>query len=203
MKILGIAGSNSKKSINKSLVNYATSLFEKADINVIDLNDYEVAIYGIDRELATGIPPEITALASLIDKVDLLVISLAEHNSTYTVAFKNVYDWLSRVPNRKAFSEKPMLLMATSPGGRGGAAVLEAAQSRFPRDGSELLSTFSLPSFHDNFKDGEISNIALRIVLIRAINQMKYSNFDMYYKDNSFTCGIDASKDDSGDAIEY
>jgi hypothetical protein len=37
-------------------------------------------------------------------------------------------------------------------------------------------------SFHENFKDDVISNIKLRIVLIRMINQMKYKYFDFTIK---------------------
>ena len=45
-----------------------------------------------------------------------------------------------------------MLLMATSGGARGGASVLEIAEKRFPFDGAEILQTFSLPKFHENFE---------------------------------------------------
>lgn len=203
MKILGLAGSNSKKSINKRLVAYAISLFDNAEIELIDLNDYEVEIYGIDKETENGIPSKIEDLATLIDNVDLLIVSLAEHNGSYSVAFKNIYDWLSRIPNRKIFNKKPILLMATSPGGRGGASVLEAAQARFSRDGSEILSLFSLPNFHNNFKDAQISSIELKMELIKKVNKIRYNHFKVYYKDDSFNCGIDPTKNDCGDAIEY
>jgi hypothetical protein len=53
-----------------------------------------------------------------------------------------------------------MLLMATSPGARGGASVLEIAKNAFPRYGAIIKGTFSLPSFNDNFDvvKGRISN---------------------------------------------
>jgi NAD(P)H-dependent FMN reductase len=203
MKIIAFAGSNSEKSINKELAKYASSLFEDATIKLIDLNNYEVTIYGIDKELKNGIPRKILELAELIKCSNLLILSLAEHNGTYSVAFKNVYDWLSRIPNQKVFNGKPILLMATSPGERGGASVLKTAQIRFTRDGSEILNSFSLPNFRDNFKKSEILDVKLRTELIRKVNQIKYKHFKSYYKDNSFTCGIDPTKDDCGDAIEY
>ncbi len=203
MKIVGIPGSNSRNSINKNLVKYASTLFENAKTEILDLNDFEVDIYGIDKELASGIPFKIQELSSIIDAADLLIISLAEHNGTYSVAFKNVYDWLSRVPNRKSLGSKPILLMATSPGGRGGLGVIQAAQSRFPRDGSEVIDVFSLPNFNDNFSESEIKNVKLRTELIKKVNGIKKNHFKMHYKDDGFTCGIDVSKDDCGDAIEY
>ena len=203
MKIVGIAGSNSKNSINKSLINYASSLFENAKIEILDLNDFEVSLYGIDKEIATGIPSKIQELSTIIDDANLLILSLAEHNGTYSVAFKNIYDWLSRIQDRKALGNKPILLMASSPGGRGGLGVVEAAQSRFPRDGSEILETFSLPNFNTNFNDSKIIDVKLNTELIKKTNSIKYNHFKMFYKDDSFTCGIDPSKDDCGDAIEY
>ena len=53
-----------------------------------------------------------------------------------------------------------MLLMATSPGWRGGSNVLAVAKNAFTFYGGNIKETFSLPSFEDNFdtEDGEISN---------------------------------------------
>jgi NAD(P)H-dependent FMN reductase len=203
MKIVAIPGSNSKNSINKRLLTYTSSLFQNATIDVIDLNHYEVALYGVDRELDSGVPSKIKELSELIDTCDLLIISLAEHNGTYSVAFKNSYDWLSRVPNRKVLGNKPVFLLATSPGPRGGLGVLEAAKSRFPRDGSEIIDTFSLPSFNENFNEDEINTTKLKTELINKINTIKKNYFKQFYKNEDFSCGIDSSKDDCGDAMEY
>ena len=81
--------------------------------------------------------------------------------------------------------------------------VIQAAQSRFPRDGSEVIDVFSLPNFNDNFSESEIKNVKLRTELIKKVNGIKKNHFKMHYKDDGFTCGIDVSKDDCGDAIEY
>jgi len=94
-----------------------------------------------------------------MESADILVVSLAENNGNYSAAFKNVFDWCTRITG-KVFNEKPMLLMATSPGGRGGASVLEIAKSALPRFGADIKGVFSLPSFNDNFDvvNGKISN---------------------------------------------
>jgi len=44
--------------------------------------------------------------------------------------------------------------MATSPGGRVGISVLDAAAARFTHMGRQVLATFSLPSFGQNFDNG-------------------------------------------------
>lgn len=150
MKIIAFAGSPSKNSINKKLVTYAASLFKNAEVEVLDLNDFEMPLFSVDKELTIGQHPYAKDFLAKIAAADLLVVSLAENNGNYSVAFKNVFDWCSRI-NGKVFQEKPMLLMATSPGGRGGASVLEIAKNAFPRYGAVIKATFSLPSFNENF----------------------------------------------------
>ena len=186
MKVIAFAGSTSSTSINKKLVTYAAGLFAPAEIEVLDLNDFEVAIYSSDRENESGIPAKITELAGLLDNANLIVLSLAEHNGSYSAAFKNTYDWLSRVKDRKVFGTTPVFLMATSPGGRGGAGVIEAAQGRIPRDGSQILDTFSLPAFYDNFGAGdEIDSPTFGIELRQKATQIKEKHFNAFYPDNS------------------
>lgn len=156
-KVISIIGSNNQQSINKRLITYTHGLFEKAEIISVDLNDYVLPIYGVDFEAENGIPTAAKKLDKLLNTADGFVISLAEHNGSYTAVFKNTLDWLSRV-NMKVWREKPMLLMATSPGGRGGATVLQAAKAYFPFLGSHVVADFSLPNFYDNFSEDEISN---------------------------------------------
>nr|WP_314496252.1 NAD(P)H-dependent oxidoreductase [uncultured Chryseobacterium sp.] len=159
MKILAIAGSNSDTSINRQLVTYATTLFENAEVEIVDMNDFEMPIYKHQREVANGVPQEAQDFAAKIDAADVLLVSLSEHNGTYSTAFKNVFDWTSRIKNRAVWNEVPMLLMATAPGGRGGLGVLEAAEKRFPLHGGNIIDTFTLPFFNDQF-DKENQKIA-------------------------------------------
>lgn len=151
MKILAIAGSNSETSINKLLVTYAASLVQNAEVEVVDMNEFEMPTYKHQREVESGVPQEAKDFAAKIDAADVLVVSLSEHNGTYSSAFKNVFDWTSRIKDRAVWNEKPMLLMATAPGARGGLGVLEAAAKRFPLHGGNIIDTFTLPFFNDNF----------------------------------------------------
>ena len=175
MKIIAFAGSNSKKSINKKLATYAASLFENAEVEVLDLNDFQIPIFSVDIEAEIGPHPLAKAFLEKIYQTDVLVVSLAENNGNYAVAFKNIFDWCSRI-NGKIFQEKPMLLMATSPGARGGATVLEIAKNAFPRFGAFIKATFLLPSFNDNFdfEKGEISNKELDLQLKEIVKKFKF-----------------------------
>jgi len=151
MKILGFAGTNSRKSINRDLLDFVLSKFPEADIETVDLADYEMPIYGIDREVEEGIPSLAVNFAQKVDEADLVIMSLAEHNGTYSVAFKNIFDWISRIPGRPHWGDKDIFVMTTSTGSRGGMGVLNAAVSRFPFNGGKVIESFSLPKFYQNF----------------------------------------------------
>lgn len=163
-KIIAFAGSNSKNSINKSLARFTSTLVKDVETEVLDLNDFELPIYGIDEEIENGIPENANKFLDILRSSDGIILSLAEHNGAYATVFKNLFDWMSRIDG-KLWSDKPMLLMSTSPGGRGGATVLEIARGRFPYMGGNIVSTFSLPSFNDNFKDESFVNKELKTQL--------------------------------------
>jgi len=159
MKIIAFAGSNSSKSINKKLVTYASSLFENAEVEILDLRDYQAPVFSVDVEKEIVKSKEAVVFLEKLKSADLLLISLAENNGNYSTAFKNIFDWSSRI-EKDVFQNKPVFLMATSPGGRGGKGVLDIAQSNLPRYGANIKSVFSLPLFNDNFdvESGKISN---------------------------------------------
>ena len=162
MKIIAFAGSNSKNSINKKLATYAASLFENAEVEVLDLNDYEMPLFGVDIEREIGQHAKAQSFIDKLATADVLVISLAENNGNYSTAFKNIFDWCSRIM-KNVFQDKNTLLMATSPGSRGGKSVLDIAQNNLPRYGVITKGVFSLPSFEENFdvEIGKISNETL------------------------------------------
>ena len=65
-----------------------------------------------------------------------------------------------------------MVLLATSPGGRGGKSVLELALSQIPRFGGQVKASVSVPSFAENFDadSGAISNDEIGAQLQAAVN---------------------------------
>lgn len=168
--IIAFAGSNSKKSINKKLATYASGLLENTSVDILDLNDYSLPVFGVDLEEEQGIPENALKFLNKIKESDGIIISLAEHNGAYSTVFKNLFDWMSRA-EQKTFMGKPMLLMATSPGGRGGASVLDIAKDRFPRHDANIINVFSLPSFGTNFLEGKIVNHDLDEELKNKIKQ--------------------------------
>lgn len=171
-KIIAFGASSSKSSINKQFATYTANLFENATVEILDLNDYEMPIYSVDIEKENGIHPLANDFFAKIGNADFIVVSFAEHNGNFSSAFKNVLDWASRI-NTKTFQEKPMLLLATSPGARGGSSVLDIATKRFPFQGGIVKGSFSLPSFNDNFDSEKgITNEELKNQLLETIESI-------------------------------
>ena len=173
-KIIAFAGSNSKKSINRQLASYTASLLKNVEIEILELNNFELPLYNIDEETSNGIPKKAIEFLKTLHTAEGIILSLAEHNGNFTSVFKNIYDWSSRI-EKKLWNNIPMLLMATSPGVRGGATVLSIAKSGFPYMGGNIVADFSLSSFYDNFKDGKITDEDMLSKLKEQVNKFENS----------------------------
>lgn len=173
MKLLAFAASSSRKSINGQLVRYAASLVENANTEFLDLNDYEMPIFSVDREQELGILEPAQRFFNKIGAADALLISFAEHNGSYAAAYKNLYDWTSRI-NAKVFQEKPIIMLSTSPGGRGGAGVLATAETSAGHFGGIVKASLCIPDFYKNFDVDEqrISNPELQTSLENVLGKL-------------------------------
>jgi len=178
MKILAFAATSSSRSINKQLVRYAASQFEEAkpdeiETEILDINDYELPLFSEDREAELGQPEQAKAFLEEIGNSDAVIISFAEHNGSYTVAYKNIFDWASRI-NPKVFQNKPMILLATSPGPGGASSVLAMAIASASFFDGKVKASLSVPSFYDNFdaEQGRISNDEINRQLLTAVNSL-------------------------------
>lgn len=176
MKIIAFGGSNSSSSINKKFAIYTASLFTDAMVEILDLNDYPLPIFSLDLEDEVGIPENAKLFFDKLSSADLIILSLAEHNGSYTAVFKNMMDWISRI-NGKFFQGKKLLLLSTSPGSRGGQNVMDAALLRFPIHDAAIVANFSLPYFDQNFDEKTgIINPELKTVFEDIIAKVKRKN---------------------------
>jgi len=159
-KVLAFGASNSKTSINQQFAMYTANLINK-DYQLIDLNNYEMPIYSEDREKENGIPKKAEEFFNEIGKADIIVISFAEHNGTFTAAYKNIFDWISRIDQR-VFQGKDLIFLSTSVGEMGASNVLNQAINSLPFFDGNLLFSYSLQSYYENFEEGKISNKKIR-----------------------------------------
>ena len=173
MKIIVFGGSNSKNSINKKFAVYASTFFEGSDVEILDLNDYVLPLFSVDLEAEKGIHENAIKFYDKIQSADLIIMSLAENNGSYTAAFKNLLDWMSRHEG-KVFGNRKVFLLSTSDGGRGGLGVMEAALSRLPRHGAEILAHYSFPTFQNNFTiEKGITNPDLMKAFLSEVERVK------------------------------
>ncbi|SFG59443.1 NADPH-dependent FMN reductase [Neptunomonas qingdaonensis] len=174
MKVLAFAASSSKKSINKKLATYAASLLTSAEIDILDLNDFELPLFSQDKEEELGHPELAKDFLAKIEGSDALIISFAEHNGSYSAAYKNLFDWCSRI-NPKVFQNKSMILLSTSPGARGGASVLAQAVNSAPFFGGTVLASYALPNFYENFdlEKSCINNEEINVLVKSAVSKLR------------------------------
>ena len=173
MKITAFAASSSRNSINKALVTYASGLLTGVDVQILDLNDYELPLFSVDKEKELGQPELASDFLARIGESDALIISFAEHNGSYSAAYKNLFDWCSRI-EVKVFQNKPLVLLSTSPGARGGASVLAMAESSASFFAGDVKASLSIPSFHENFdlENNVMKNDELQVQLHKAVNSL-------------------------------
>ena len=155
MKVLAFAATNSRDSINRTLVEHAVGRFRtevnpNAEVEFLDLNDFEMPIYSADREKEHGVPAAAREFFGKIGAVDALIVSFAEHNGFVTAAWKNIFDWMSRI-EMKLWQGKPMVIMAATPGPRAGAGVLQSQQMLAPHFGGEIRGVVGIGRWREAF----------------------------------------------------
>ncbi|GAB4507719.1 MAG: NADPH-dependent FMN reductase [Allomuricauda sp.] len=153
--ILAFAGSNSSTSINFKLVELTTSLVQNHDLQTLNMAEHPFPMFSEDLEREKGYPDALTGLKEQIAQADGIILSVNEHNGNPSAYFKNLLDWLSRL-ERNFLEGTKVLLMSTSGGKRGAKGSLGVIEGMLPRFGAEIVATFSLPSFYDNFSEDGI-----------------------------------------------
>jgi NAD(P)H-dependent FMN reductase len=155
MKLITFGASYTQNSINRQWAHFigqqlALHIPRVEQVDSLDLNAYDLPLYTIEREAEIGVPEAAHRFVSDLATADLVVVSLAEYNGSYTAGFKNLFDWASRV-ELKFFGGKPVVVTSTAPGPRGGLTVLQTAADRFPRHGAEVFVGPALPQFNHHF----------------------------------------------------
>lgn len=180
--VIAFGASNSKQSINKQFAEFAATQLTSVESIILDLNDFELPLYSIDLEKKSGIPANALRFSKFIKESDAIIISLAEYNGLHTSAFKNLWDWLSRIPMEKPMNiwdSKPMLLLSTSPSKRPTSNVLKVSNELFPHFGTKIIGDFHLPSFNHFFIKRDIVEPRQKQLFNKELN-----NFQTYINNN-------------------
>lgn len=135
VRVLALAGSTRRDSLNKKLLAIAATAVEKsgAEVKRVDLRDFPMPLYDGDLEAESGVPEAARALKEKMKASDGLLIASPEYNSSIPAVLKNTIDWVSRPqpdePRLAAFDGKVAALMSASPSPLGGLRGLFALRS--------------------------------------------------------------------------
>jgi chromate reductase, NAD(P)H dehydrogenase (quinone) len=119
-KLVGIAGSLRRGSLNAALLRAAAELApEGVELAIGSIRG--IPLYDGDLEAAEGVPGPVAALKDRIAAADGLILATPEYNNSLPGVLKNAVDWLSRPPADigRVFGGKPVALIGASPGGFG------------------------------------------------------------------------------------
>ncbi|MEO1304609.1 MAG: NAD(P)H-dependent oxidoreductase [Pseudomonadota bacterium] len=155
MRILAFGASNHSASINGVLAQFAANRFKEkfepnAEVSVLELNDFEMPIYSLDREKANGVHSLAQEFFAHIGTADALIISFPEYNGSYSSAWKNIHDWMSRI-QMAIYQGKPLLALSATPGPRAGAGVLGAVEQSAPFFGAELRGVVGIGKWSEAY----------------------------------------------------
>jgi chromate reductase len=138
VRVLGIAGSLRKGSLNRALLRVAQELApEGMTLETFDLA--AVPLYDGDVE-AKGDPAGVAALKQAIRDADGVLMATPEYNHGVPGVMKNAVDWASRPPQGSALDRKPVGIIGASPGMTGSAR----GQSQL-RQAFEFTNSFCMP----------------------------------------------------------
>lgn len=149
--LVAIVGSLRKGSFNGTIVELlAERVPAGTTLRRIDIS--EVPLY--DADLEAGGHPAVERLKTEVLGADGLVIATPEYNMAESGVTKNVVDWLSRPVLEGPINQRPIGLVAASPGRGGGKRALEHLHLLLSMINPAVFeATLSVPSFRHRFAD--------------------------------------------------
>ena len=138
IRVLGVAGSLRRASLNRALLRAAQELApEGMEISAFDL--LAVPLYNGDVE-AQGDPDGVAAFKQAIREADSVLMVTPEYNHGVPGVMKNAVDWASRPPQSAPLARKPVGIIGASPGMTGSAR----GQSQL-RQAFEFTDSYCMP----------------------------------------------------------
>ena len=139
MRILVVAGSSRRRSLNHRLARMVVDVRTADDVELVRGLDL-LPFYDADLE-AAGTPAPVERLRDAVHAADLLVMVTPEYNGTVPGLLANAVDWLSRPHRASALGGKPALVLSASPTPAGGANAAAPLRAVLARAGSDVIPT--------------------------------------------------------------
>ncbi len=175
MKLLFIAGSARSGAWSVKLRDAARRSAEAAgaQCSVLDLRALALPLYDGDIESGSGVPAGAATLRDAIRDHDALVMVTPEYNGFPTPLVINAFDWLSRLPDGlKATADKPVALLASSPGALGGLRALNTLRQYLQMAFAMLVvpQQQALSKVHEAFAaDGALADAKMAASVDRVV----------------------------------
>lgn len=153
IKLIGLVGTNSKKSTNRQLLHYMQSHFaDKADIELIEIKDIPI----FNKPANKVVPEIITEIAEKIADADGVIIGTPEYDHSIPAALMSVLAWLSY--GIYPLLNKPVMITGASYGTLGSSRaqsqlrqILDSPELKATvMPSSEFLLSHSLQAFDQN-----------------------------------------------------
>lgn len=159
LKLIGLVGTNSKRSTNRQLLQYMQKHFaDKAEIELVEIKDIPIFNKPADKKL----PAIVTEIAEKIEAADGVIIGTPEYDHSIPASLMSALAWLSY--GIYPLLNKPVMITGASFGTLGSSrAQLQLRQildtpelkaSVMP--GSEFLLSHSLQAFD---KEGNLIDL--------------------------------------------
>ena len=161
LKLIGLVGTNSKRSTNRQLLQYMQKHFaDKAEIELVEIKDIPIFNKPADKKL----PAIVTEIAEKIEAADGVIIGTPEYDHSIPASLMSALAWLSY--GIYPMINKPVMITGASFGTLGSSRaqlqlrqILDAPELKASvMPGSEFLLSHSLQAFD---KDGNLIDLEI------------------------------------------
>ncbi|HHK5602983.1 NAD(P)H-dependent oxidoreductase [Streptococcus mutans] len=158
MKLIGLVGTNSKKSTNRQLLQYLQKHFaDKADIELLEIKDIPIFNKPADKK----VPEQILKIAEKIEAADGVIIGTPEYDHSIPAVLMSALAWLSY--GIYPLLNKPVMITGASYGTLGSSRaqlqlrqILNAPEIKANVLPDEFLLSHSLQAFD---KEGNLNDL--------------------------------------------
>lgn len=159
LKLIGLVGTNSKRSTNRQLLQYMQKHFaDKAEIELVEIKDIPIFNKPADKKL----PAIVTEIAEKIEAADGVIIGTPEYDHSIPASLMSALAWLSY--GIYPLLNKPVMITGASFGTLGSSRaqlqlrqILDSPELKASvMPGSEFLLSHSLQAFD---KDGNLIDL--------------------------------------------
>ena len=159
LKLIGLVGTNSKRSTNRQLLQYMQKHFaDKAEIELVEIKDIPIFNKPADKKL----PAIVTEIAEKIEAADGVIIGTPEYDHSIPASLMSALAWLSY--GIYPLLNKPVMITGASYGTLGSSRaqlqlrqILDAPELKASvMPGSEFLLSHSLQAFD---KEGNLIDL--------------------------------------------